>query len=422
MFNLVTGAMKNDFKHYFSTDSLTGQLLIAAVTIFIALIVANIIIYFVKHEWSRPALLISFLVIFVFAVVALGFAAAAEQTDYAATVDETADWRFDYQMMFTVSTIVAIAVGTAFILAVRKVAGKYFKYIAIGAAAVLGALTITFFVLSGTGLGDGFGMTSEALNEKSSMYLAVTIATAVLMGLVLLTISGGEKSTTTEIVYAAVCIAVSFALSYIRILKLPQGGSITIASLVPIAVYSYKFGVKKGIMCCFIYGLLQALQDPWIVHPLQFFLDYPLAFSAVGLTGLFRNRKFTSKKINIAATALAGFIIALVGRYLCHVIAGTVFFGSYGADYGVDSAVAWGFIYNAFVFADGAIAAAALFLLLANKDVARLVLQPDSRRRLAATSQEAATDTDGAFEPDDATANDGVSPDGTSATANSENS
>ncbi|MDR2634510.1 MAG: energy-coupled thiamine transporter ThiT, partial [Clostridiales bacterium] len=322
----------------------------------------------------------------------------AEQQSYLADQAEYEGWLFDYQMMFTVSTIVAVAVGVAFIFTVKKLAGKYFKYIALGATVLLGVLTIVFFVLSGTNLGSGFGIGSEVLTEKSSMYLAVAIAASLLLGFVLIAISGGPKTTTTEIVYAAVCIAVSFALSYIRILKLPQGGSVTIASLVPIAVYSYKFGVKKGMMCCFIYGMLQALQDPWIVHPLQFFLDYPIAFALIGLTGLFRKAKFTENKTNIALTALAGFIVALLGRYLSHAVSGAVFFGTYGAAYGIESAAAWGFVYNLFVFADGAIAAVALFLLLSNKDVARLVLQPDLRRRAADANTETQTQAEAAEE------------------------
>ena len=50
----------------------------------------------------------------------------------------------------------------------------------------------------------------------------------------------------------------SFALSYLRIVKMPQGGSITIASLLPLMLYSFMFGTKKGVFAGLIYGVLQA--------------------------------------------------------------------------------------------------------------------------------------------------------------------
>ena len=78
---------------------------------------------------------------------------------------------------------------------------------------------------------------------------------------------------TRSITFAAVCIAMSFALSYLKIVEMPQGGSITIASLLPLMVYSYMFGTKKGVFAGMIYGLLQAFQDTYILHPAQFLLD-----------------------------------------------------------------------------------------------------------------------------------------------------
>ncbi|NCA68160.1 MAG: energy-coupled thiamine transporter ThiT [Clostridia bacterium] len=170
-----------------------------------------------------------------------------------------------------------------------------------------------------------------------------------------------KENHTKSIVYAAVCIALSFALSYIRFFKLPQGGSITLVSLLPLMIYSYMFGIRKGILAGFIYGVLQAIQDPWIIHPVQFLLDYPIAFAMIGLSGIFK-KYFT--KYPILAFILGG-ILAGVLRYSSHVISGIFAFSSFaGEGY---SAVAWGFLYNSFALVDIAIAIIAGSAMFANK-------------------------------------------------------
>ncbi len=171
------------------------------------------------------------------------------------------------------------------------------------------------------------------------------------------------KTDTRALAYAGVTIALSFALSYIRLFKLPQGGSVTLASLLPIMLYSYIFGTKKGVMVGFIYGVMQALQDPWIIHPAQFFLDYPIAFAMIGLTGIFKEINLFKNK-NILNFLLGG-ILASVLRYFSHVFSGIFAFSMYAPD--GFSAVAWGFLYNTFVFADILIALVCGSILFTSK-------------------------------------------------------
>ena len=116
----------------------------------------------------------------------------------------------------------------------------------------------------------------------------------------------------------------SFALSYLRIVKMPQGGSITIASLLPLMIYSYMFGTRKGVFAGLIYGILQAFQDTYILHPAQFLLDYPVAFSAIGLAGMFaRNEKLRFPQLRFAL----GAILAGLGRFVAHWLSGIFAFG-----------------------------------------------------------------------------------------------
>lgn len=178
-----------------------------------------------------------------------------------------------------------------------------------------------------------------------------------------------EKSTTRSIVYAAVCVALSFALSYIRLFRLPQGGSVTLVSALPLMLYSYMFGIRKGVAAGLIYGILQAIQDPWIIHPAQFLLDYPIAFSAFGLAGILKEVKLFSKKPIF--NFVIGAIIAGIIRYICHVFSGIFAFSSYAkAGY---SAVAWGFLYNAFALVDLAIALGAGGIMLSTKYFSKFV-------------------------------------------------
>lgn len=109
----------------------------------------------------------------------------------------------------------------------------------------------------------------------------------------------GDKrklSDTRAIVYGAVAMALSFALSYAKLFSLPQGGSITFASLLPLMIYSCMFGTRRGLIVCTLYGFLQAIQDPWLLHPMQVLLDYPLAFGFIGVSGIFMEKGVFKEK------------------------------------------------------------------------------------------------------------------------------
>ena len=125
------------------------------------------------------------------------------------------------------------------------------------------------------------------------------------------------SSHTRVIVYGSLCIALSFVLSYIRLYRFPQGGSITPASMLPMYIFSIMFGPTYGIIAGFAYGMINLIQDPFIIHWAQFFLDYPLSYGALGLAGLYRK--------NIAVSCLIGGF----GRFFMNFLSGVIFFGSY---------------------------------------------------------------------------------------------
>lgn len=129
-----------------------------------------------------------------------------------------------------------------------------------------------------------------------------------------------NKFTTKMLVYGSLCIALSFVLSYIKLFSWPQGGSITPASMLPIMVFASMFGVLPGIVVGVAYGMLQLIQDPYVIHWAQLFLDYPLAFGAIGMAGIFRD--------NLAFAALSGGF----SRFIFSFLSGVIFFGSYAPD------------------------------------------------------------------------------------------
>jgi len=143
------------------------------------------------------------------------------------------------------------------------------------------------------------------------------------------------------LVEGAVMIALSTVLSMVKLWSLPQGGSVTAASMVPILIFALRWGGKGGLFAAVVYGILQGIIEPFIVHPIQYLLDYPIAFGLLGITGFF------NKNLRIAAF---GTVIALLGRYLSHVLSGVVFFASY-APQGMNPLV-YSMVYNSFVLVE----------------------------------------------------------------------
>ena len=126
------------------------------------------------------------------------------------------------------------------------------------------------------------------------------------------------------LVYGALCVALAFALSYVKLFSMPMGGSVTLCSMLPILLYGYRFGVGPGLLCGLAYGLLQLLQKPEIVHWVQPLMDYPFAFGVLGLAGVFRKTKLP-ESVGLALGIVTGGAL----RLGFHVASGAVFFGAY---------------------------------------------------------------------------------------------
>lgn len=249
---------------------------------------------------------------------------------------------------------------------------SFFNKFAVKVAAVItGAGLLAAFIATMVFMTRYYNEVYQADGYYSEYFEGNGLIVSVVIGLIVLIVAyifGKKKEVndTKAIVYGAVCIAMAFALSYARLFKLPQGGSVTFASLLPLMVYCAMFGTRRGIIVCVIYGFLQALQDTYIIHPLQFLLDYPLAFGMIGLSGIFFERTPLKKKPVIAF--VCGAVIAVVLRYACHICSGTFAFGADAAYYGFEGKFFYySLAYNSFTIVDLAIDIAAGVLLFLSK-------------------------------------------------------
>ena len=228
-----------------------------------------------------------------------------------------------------VALIAAVGVS-AVMLALKRNKVTYIIAGVLIAAALIATLVCMGVYYESGDAAEMNGTTNDAVNSVA-LYVSAAIAVIAVLVVTFLTGRGDKKGFDTKAIsYAAVCIAMSFALSYLRIIKMPQGGSITIASLVPLMLYSYMFGTKKGVFAGFIYGILQAFQDPYILHPAQFLLDYPLAFMCIGLAGCFAKVKALDKLPQVQI-ALGG-VVAGLSRFVMHFLSGMFAFGMWAPE------------------------------------------------------------------------------------------
>lgn len=111
----------------------------------------------------------------------------------------------------------------------------------------------------------------------------------------------------------AIMLALAQILSYLKLGEAPNGGSITPA-MFPIAFYALRYGTGKGLLAGFLFGLLQLLFDGAYAWGWQsMLLDYLVAFTPLGLAGLFRGK---------AWGIFPGTVIGCLGRFAVHFISG----------------------------------------------------------------------------------------------------
>jgi len=110
----------------------------------------------------------------------------------------------------------------------------------------------------------------------------------------------------------AIFVSLATVLSLVIIYTMPQGGAITLASMVPILWLALRRGSLVGVTAGVLYGIIQFIILPYAIDPIQVLLDYPLAFGVLGLAGFF-------------ARPVAGAAVGISLRFVMHFVAGAVY-------------------------------------------------------------------------------------------------
>lgn len=215
----------------------------------------------------------------------------------------------------------------------------------------------------------------------------------------------GEKFafTTKDLVYGSICLAMSYVLSFFGI-GLNLGGMITFASILPVSVYCYYFGFRKGAIVCVVYMLLQLTQGPYIVTPWSMLLDYLIPYFALSLAGAFAYNPAKHRAANgskrFALISHSGYFIGMllyiVIRYISHFLSGVIFWDLWYGPAPVGFIVGYSLGYNSFCLIDWAIAIAAALALLSSRTFDKLMLDVSSLSRTRKRKAAAAVSEQGA--------------------------
>lgn len=203
---------------------------------------------------------------------------------------------------------------------------------------------------------DGF----YSLTTAGIIAFAVIAALLLVLAAFITSSASKEKKklfSTKQLVFSAVMLALGFATSYVKIIEMPWGGSVTLFSMLFVTMIGYWYGPKIGISCAFAYGIMQFLQGggTYILSPMQACLDYFFAFATLGVSGFFYKKK---------NGLLIGYIIAILARGLFHTIGGYIYWMDYMPDNFPSSlAIVYPILYNyAYILLEGVVTVIVIML------------------------------------------------------------
>ena len=348
----------------------------ATIGLAVALIIACLIVFLAKKSLFAKftkSCLIAFVFYALIAGITLLVLELTKKFDLAYLEAKWVNLNVIKLVFIPVITTLSIAlVSLVLLLVFSKVKPNALKKLAIICGIVCGIAIIVTLVSMAIYhqnyiVGDGYYTDESSKFSSSSLYVSAVLV-VLIISVTSLIVGKNNKTTfdTRCISFAGICLALSFTLSFIKFeAAWLQGGSITLVSFLPICLFSYCYGMKKGLIVGLIYGLLQAVQDPWLIHPAQFLLDYPIAFSAIAFSGLLTDLNVMNN--NPTLKFCLGVVFTGLFRYIAHTLSGVFAFGAYAVAEGATSFLVYSLIYNSYVFIDIALVIVAGILILANK-------------------------------------------------------
>ena len=182
----------------------------------------------------------------------------------------------------------------------------------------------------------------------------------------------------------AIMVALATVLSFIRIVKFPWGGSITLFSMLPIVFFAIRHGVKNGLFVSSVYAVIQLGQGilfdgllGWGLTPIALvsciLLDYIVAFGILCIAGIFGNKSF--------GAVIGGVFLAVSIRFLTHFLSGVLIFGSFGELWGgvfIENSWLYSLLYNgAYMLPEAFLTAVGAVLIFRTKAMRRVLFSED---------------------------------------------
>ncbi len=184
-----------------------------------------------------------------------------------------------------------------------------------------------------------------------------------------------KRKSILTLVECAVMVALAFALSFVKLWQMPLGGSVTLASMLPMLFIGIKYGPKTGLGTAFVYSLTQLSQgfiegdisavsmtlDVFIIAML---FDYVLPYVALGLSGIFGRERVWAP--------YAGMSVAVFLRFICHFITGVTIWEQWTPD-GWHSWIYSLFYNGGYLLPDFAICIACAIFMLNVKEIRKIL-------------------------------------------------
>ena len=194
-----------------------------------------------------------------------------------------------------------------------------------------------------------------------------------------------KSKRTRMLAEGAVMVAMATILSYIQIFKFPWGGSVTVLSMLPIVLFSLRYGIKYGFAVSFVFSLLQFGQGMidgifgWGLTPTALIacilLDYIAAYTVIGIAGVFGNKKMWA--------IIGGTVLALLLRFVLHFVSGVFIFHSFGElwnGFSTDNSYLYSLVYNgAYMLPETVFTTLGALLLFKTSSIRRLLFVEDEK-------------------------------------------
>lgn len=214
---------------------------------------------------------------------------------------------------------------------------------------------------------------SMFLNADGGLTAAGYAASAVLIGLLLLLGAssragkGSRLVSTRRLVYCAACLALAAVTSMLKLFEFPFGGSVTLCSMLFAMLPAWIYGLRTGLLCGLVYGILQFVMGPYVMTLPQVLFDYVFAFLIMGAAGIFCRAK---------NGLLLGYLTAVLGRFVMATIAGLIWVSLGSTAWDGWAPLPYSMAYNgAYIGAEAVITVAVLSVPAVQKAFARVKRQ-----------------------------------------------